>query len=170
MNSSLYKVVKELTGRQQQQQQQKVKAAASVSLELADGTIVKGQVPEDEGQAGSGEGHRGVKGRSSTKATMSLSREDHLYLQAVERGDIVTVQRMLEGKAVNVNCVDLLGRSALLIAIDNDNVEIAELLLRNDIQTGDAILHAINEDNAEIVELLLANHQKNKKNITASID
>ena len=32
---------------------------------------------------------------------------------------------------INIDCVDPLGRSALLMAIDNENLEMVELLLEN---------------------------------------
>ena len=41
--------------------------------------------------------------------------------------------RMLEDKSIviNMNCVDPLGRTAMLMAIDNENMEMLELLLEN---------------------------------------
>ena len=40
---------------------------------------------------------------------------------------------MLEstGHIINIDCVDPLGRTALLMAIDNENLEMVELLLEN---------------------------------------
>ena len=40
---------------------------------------------------------------------------------------------MLEssGNTINIDCVDPLGRTALLMAIDNENLEMVELLLEN---------------------------------------
>ena len=54
-----------------------------------------------------------------------------------------------------MNCVDPLGRTALLMAIDNENMEMLELLLENKAETKDALLHAINEEYVEAVEVLL---------------
>ena len=56
---------------------------------------------------------------------------------------------------MNVNCVDPLGRSALLMAIDNENLEMVELLLEYRVETKDALLHAISEQFVEAVEVLL---------------
>ena len=56
---------------------------------------------------------------------------------------------------INMNCVDPLGRTALLMAIDNENMEMLELLLENKAETKDALLHAINEEYVEAVEVLL---------------
>ena len=49
---------------------------------------------------------------------------------------IISCYRMLESPAANnglldINCCDPLGRSALLMAIDNENLEMVELLLDN---------------------------------------
>ena len=35
---------------------------------------------------------------------------------------------------INIDCVDPLGRSALLMAIDNENLEMVELLLENKVR------------------------------------
>ncbi len=56
---------------------------------------------------------------------------------------------------LDINCCDPLGRSALLMAIDNENLEMVELLLDNKVETKDALLHAINEEYVEAVEVLL---------------
>ena len=43
---------------------------------------------------------------------------------------------MLEssGSVINIGCVDPLGRTALLMAIDNENMEMVELLLENKVE------------------------------------
>ena len=69
---------------------------------------------------------------------------------------------------ININCVDPLGRTALLIAIENENIEMIEMLLRSSVEIGDALLHAINEENVEAVELLL-NHQVQTKGEEVSL-
>ena len=65
--------------------------------------------------------------------------------------------RMLEscGDSININCIDPLGRTALLMAIDNENLEMIELLLEFKVETKDALLHAIHEEYVEAVEVLL---------------
>lgn len=55
----------------------------------------------------------------------------------------------------NINCVDSLGRSALTLAIDGENLEMVELLMMMGVDTKDALLHAINVEFVEAVELLL---------------
>ncbi|KAJ8679347.1 hypothetical protein QAD02_015134, partial [Eretmocerus hayati] len=87
----------------------------------------------------------------------SLSLEDKKFLLAVERGDVAGVRKMLETnrEKINMNCVDPLGRSALLMAIDNENLEMVSLLIDFKVDTKDALLHAISEEFVEAVELLL---------------
>ncbi len=69
------------------------------------------------------------------------------------------LSRMLQKAAelgyININCADPLGRSALLMAIDNENLEMVELLLEYRVETRDALLHAISEEYVEAVEVLL---------------
>jgi ankyrin repeat protein len=69
---------------------------------------------------------------------------------------------------ININCVDPLGRTALQIAIENENIEMIEMLLRAHVEIGDALLHAINEENVEAVELIL-NHQVAKGEDVSSL-
>ncbi|XP_078694200.1 short transient receptor potential channel 1-like isoform X1 [Branchiostoma floridae x Branchiostoma belcheri] len=97
----------------------------------------------------------------------ALSIDERFYLAAVEKGDLVAVQRILKnkdksGQKVNIHCVDQLGRSALLIAIEHDLSDITKLLLRHDIYVGDALLFAVNEEAAWAVELLLDHRPMHK--------
>lgn len=68
------------------------------------------------------------------------------------------LQEANDTEHVNINCVDPLGRSALLMAIDNENLEMVELLINYNVDTKDALLHAISEEFVEAVEMLL-DHQ-----------
>jgi transient receptor potential cation channel subfamily C member 4 len=69
------------------------------------------------------------------------------------------IDRMLQAAQdtmmINFNCVDPLGRTALLMAIDNENLEMVELLINHRVDTKDALLHAISEEFVEAVEVLL---------------
>uniref|UniRef100_A0A669CVE2 Transient receptor potential cation channel, subfamily C, member 5a n=1 Tax=Oreochromis niloticus TaxID=8128 RepID=A0A669CVE2_ORENI len=94
------------------------------------------------------------------RAEVELSAEERAYLTAVEKGDYAGVKHALREAEVyynmDVNCLDPLGRSALLIAIENENLEIMELLLDHGIHTGDALLYAIRKEVVGAVELLLS--------------
>ncbi|XP_039279119.1 transient receptor potential-gamma protein isoform X2 [Nilaparvata lugens] len=93
-----------------------------------------------------------------------LKMDEKKFLLMVERGDVASTRRMLmkaeqEVDYINMNCVDPLGRSALLMAIDNENLEMVELLIEFRVETKDALLHAISEEFVEAVEVLLE-HEK----------
>ena len=59
------------------------------------------------------------------------------------------------GQNITILISDWLARTALLMAIDNENLEMVEVLLENKVETKDALLHAINEEFVEAVEVLL---------------
>ncbi|CAH8827860.1 unnamed protein product [Trichobilharzia szidati] len=82
---------------------------------------------------------------------------ERIFLEAAERGDKSTLIRCLSfSNSVNVNCVNILGRTAIQIAVDNENIELVELLLdQPGIEIGDAILYAIQEGVYRIVEMLI---------------
>ncbi|XP_068921386.1 short transient receptor potential channel 5 [Petaurus breviceps papuanus] len=94
------------------------------------------------------------------RAEAELSAEEKAFLTAVEKGDYASVKQVLHEAEiyynVNVNCMDPLGRSALLIAIENENLEIMELLLSHSVYVGDALLYAIRKEVVGAVELLLS--------------
>lgn len=56
---------------------------------------------------------------------------------------------------LDINCVDPLNRSALIAAIENENIELIRLLLEEGIKVKDALLHSISEEYVEAVETLL---------------
>lgn len=107
------------------------------------------------------------------------------YLLAVERGDLAGVRRMIEmapqieqqekekddsGPVFNINCTDPIGRSALLMAIDNENLDMIELLVECGVQMKDSLLHAINEEFVEAVELLLDYEEALQRNKRAALE
>ena len=63
------------------------------------------------------------------------------------------LQDSRDNGTINIDCVDPLGRTALLMAIDNENLEMIELLLEFKVETKDALLHAIHEEYVEAVEV-----------------
>lgn len=65
------------------------------------------------------------------------------------------LQRAIRKHHMDINCVDSLGRGALTIAIDAENLEMVELLVIMSVKTKDALLQAINAEFVEAVELLL---------------
>lgn len=73
----------------------------------------------------------------------------------------------------NINCVDPLNRSALIAAIENENIDLIKILLDSDIQVNDSLLHAISEEYVEGVEMLLyheeTHHEAGKPYVSFAI-
>lgn len=61
---------------------------------------------------------------------------------------------------LNINCTDSLRRSALVTAIENENMDLIKFLLESNIKVKDALLHAIKEEFVEAVEVLLEWEEK----------
>ncbi|CAL7938803.1 unnamed protein product [Xylocopa violacea] len=97
----------------------------------------------------------------------ALNIEEKKYLLAVERGDLANVKRFIQcakkggvnGKPLDINCVDSLGRGALSLSIDAENLEMVELLIVMGVETRDALLRAIDQEFVEAVELLLEHEE-----------
>lgn len=111
-------------------------------------------------------------GMGIVRKETDLNNEEKQFLLAVERGDIPTARHFLEESQIyfniNINCVDPLGRTAVLIAIENENIEMIEVLLMYNVELGDALLHAISEENVEAVEMILQHQSTNKKDLSVS--
>ncbi|KAK3572472.1 hypothetical protein QTP86_033901 [Hemibagrus guttatus] len=87
--------------------------------------------------------------------------DEKLFLLACEKGDYYMVKKLLEEKChgeLNINCVDVLGKDAVTIAIENENLDILQLLLDHGCQTTDALLVAIDSEVVGAVDILL-NHR-----------
>ncbi|XP_072307020.1 short transient receptor potential channel 1 [Eucyclogobius newberryi] len=87
--------------------------------------------------------------------------DEKLYLLACEKGDYYMVKKLLEENRhgeLNINCVDVLGRDAVTIAIENENLDILQLLLDHGCQATDALLVAIDSEVVGAVDILL-NHR-----------
>ncbi|XP_046395516.1 transient receptor potential protein-like [Ischnura elegans] len=97
---------------------------------------------------------------------MATRQREKRFLLFAERGDCATVRRLLDEAKENpemldINCVDPLNRSALIAAIENENIELIHILLDYGIKVKDALLHAIKEEYVEAVEILLEWEEKN---------
>ncbi|XP_065082412.1 transient receptor potential protein-like [Ochlerotatus camptorhynchus] len=95
-----------------------------------------------------------------------LTKTEKKFLLSAERGDCATVRRIIldnknDPDEFDINCVDPLNRSALIAAIENENIELIRLLLTEGIKVQDALLHAIKEEYVEAVETLLLWEEEN---------
>lgn len=70
------------------------------------------------------------------------------------------IEKHKDNPRFNINCRDAVGRTSLIVAIENENMELIDLLLTNNVQAGDALLHAISEEYVEAVEVLLQHEEK----------
>ncbi|XP_045478716.1 transient receptor potential protein [Harmonia axyridis] len=94
-----------------------------------------------------------------------LSEIEKTFLLHAERGDVATVRRIIEEykefkEEFDINCVDALNRSALISAIENENIDLIKVLLEKGIAVKDGLLHAIKEEYVEAVEVLLLYEEK----------
>lgn len=67
--------------------------------------------------------------------------------------------KKLDPGKFSIDCCDPLGRTALVLAIECENMELIECLLKNGALPGDALLHAISEEYVEAVERLLIHEE-----------
>ncbi|XP_028275925.1 short transient receptor potential channel 6 [Parambassis ranga] len=84
---------------------------------------------------------------------------EELFLEAAEYGNIPEVRRMLEElPELDVNCVNYMGQNALQLAVANEHLEVAKLLLKKKdlARIGDALLLAISKGYIRIVEAILS--------------
>ncbi|KAJ8929134.1 hypothetical protein NQ314_018202 [Rhamnusium bicolor] len=99
---------------------------------------------------------------SSNPLDRPLSSIEKTFLLHAERGDCATITSIIDEYRNNpnefdINCVDPLNRSALIAAIENENIELIKLLLEEKfkLRNQDGLLYAIKEEYVEAVELLL---------------
>ncbi|KAG7457147.1 hypothetical protein MATL_G00243470 [Megalops atlanticus] len=87
--------------------------------------------------------------------------DEKLFLLACEKGDRYMVSRLLEERhniGLNIDCMDVLGRSAVTLSIENENLDVLQLLLEHGCETTDALLVAIDSGVVGAVDILL-NHR-----------
>ncbi|KHJ49513.1 hypothetical protein D918_00640 [Trichuris suis] len=100
-------------------------------------------------------------GGSEIPSCDTLSKQmERTLLEAAYKGDKASVEACLQApEGVDINCTDLLGRTALEISVDNENVEIVELLLKQPgVKVCNALLYAIREGVFKMVEMILNHH------------
>ena len=84
---------------------------------------------------------------------LQLSAEERLYLHAARMGDMILLNEVTEStegiSKLNWNCVDYMGRNALHLAVDSENIDMIETLIEKVtfecIEEG--LLHAISKGN-----------------------
>ena len=94
----------------------------------------------------------GVNVSSSTKSVSPF--QTNFFL--IEK---TSVHLSSQGKSLDINCVDSLGRGALSLAIEAENLKMVELLIVMGVETKDVLLRAIDQEFVEAVELLLEHEE-----------
>ena len=81
-----------------------------------------------------------------------LSADEEAYFEAVRTGDKESVQRLLRGKRVDVNCRNANGETE----IDEEAIDIIKILLENQAEIGSTLSQAVRNNSLECVKILVA--------------
>ncbi|XP_053523248.1 short transient receptor potential channel 1 isoform X1 [Artibeus jamaicensis] len=95
---------------------------------------------------------------------------EKLFLLACDKGDYYMVKKILEESSsgdLNINCVDVLGRNAVTITIENENLDILQLLLDYGCQKlMERIQNPEYSTTMDIAPVILAAHRNNYEILT----
>ncbi|XP_053268656.1 short transient receptor potential channel 1 isoform X2 [Pleuronectes platessa] len=96
--------------------------------------------------------------------------DEKLFLLACEKGDYYMVKKLLEENRrgeLNINCVDVLGRDAVTITIENENLDILQLLLEHGCQKlMQRIQNPEYSTTMDVAPVILAAHRNNYEILT----
>uniref|UniRef100_A0A8C5AF49 Short transient receptor potential channel 1 n=1 Tax=Gadus morhua TaxID=8049 RepID=A0A8C5AF49_GADMO len=96
--------------------------------------------------------------------------DEKLFLLACEKGDFYMVKKLLGEKReeeLNLNCLDVLGRDAVTITIENENLDILQLLLEHGCQKlMQRIQNAEYSTTMDVAPVILAAHRNNYEILT----
>ena len=84
-----------------------------------------------------------------------LTEDQSGFLDAVRDGNDGEVRAYVVDKSVDVNCVNLLGETALQVAVNNDRHDIAKFLVEQGADVGSALLQAVAKESIDWVKALL---------------
>uniref|UniRef100_A0A5S6QG37 ANK_REP_REGION domain-containing protein n=1 Tax=Trichuris muris TaxID=70415 RepID=A0A5S6QG37_TRIMR len=122
--------------------------------------LIKWKIPTVGGASPGPPGRCPTGGSEIPPCGTASKQKERILLEAAYKGDKASVEACLQASdGVDVNCTDLLGRTALEISVDNENVEIVELLLKQPgVKVCNALLYAIREGVFKMVEMILNHH------------
>ncbi|XP_065266519.1 short transient receptor potential channel 1 isoform X5 [Emys orbicularis] len=96
--------------------------------------------------------------------------DEKLFLLACDKGDYYMVKKLLEQNSsgdMNINCVDVLGRNAITITIENENLDILQLLLDYGCQKlMERIQNPEYSTTMDVAPVILAAHRNNYEILT----
>uniref|UniRef100_A0A5K3ER90 Ion_trans domain-containing protein n=1 Tax=Mesocestoides corti TaxID=53468 RepID=A0A5K3ER90_MESCO len=90
-----------------------------------------------------------------------LQDKEYVFLNAAEFGEVEIVRELLNDPTLNVDCVDYMGRNAVLLAMKTENIELIDALVGklNFYAVEDALLNAISQEKIHIVKLIIDHPQ-----------
>lgn len=90
-----------------------------------------------------------------------LQDKEHVFLNAAEFGEVEIVKELLNDPTLNVDCVDYMGRNAVLLAMKTENIELIDALVGklSFYAVEDALLNAISQEKIHIVKLIIDHPQ-----------
>ncbi|VDN96971.1 unnamed protein product [Rodentolepis nana] len=90
-----------------------------------------------------------------------LQDTEYVFLNAAEFGEVEIVKELLNDPTLNVDCVDYMGRNAVLLAMKTENIELIDALVGklNFYAVEDALLNAISQEKIHIVKLIIDHPQ-----------
>lgn len=90
-----------------------------------------------------------------------LQDKEYVFLNAAEFGEVEIVKELLIDPTLNVDCVDYMGRNAVLLAMKTENIELIDALVGklNFYAVEDALLNAISQEKIHIVKLIIDHPQ-----------
>ncbi|KAL5108040.1 hypothetical protein TcWFU_007964 [Taenia crassiceps] len=90
-----------------------------------------------------------------------LQDKEYVFLNAAEFGEVEIVRELLDDPTLNVDCVDYMGRNAVLLAMKTENIELIGALVGrlSFYAVEDALLNAISQEKIHIVKLIIDHPQ-----------
>ncbi|VDM32069.1 unnamed protein product [Hydatigera taeniaeformis] len=90
-----------------------------------------------------------------------LHDKEYVFLNAAEFGEVEIVRELLDDPTLNVDCVDYMGRNAVLLAMKTENIELIGALVGrlSFYAVEDALLNAISQEKIHIVKLIIDHPQ-----------
>lgn len=96
----------------------------------------------------------------------SMSADEESLFVAVRSGNKEAVQNLLSTKRVDVNCRNANGETALQTAVEEQDLDIVQILLKNNAEIGSALFQAVRNNSLQCVRILVA-YDKSRKSFGA---
>ncbi|KAM7542454.1 hypothetical protein Aperf_G00000010997 [Anoplocephala perfoliata] len=147
---------KRLRGRQQRRKSAKITTALAPLLTEQMGLAVQmGKAKKDTVAGLKLASENGLVFKSQ------LQDKEYVFLNAAEFGEVEVVKELLNDPTLNVDCVDYMGRNAVLLAMKTENIELIDALVGrlSFYAVEDALLNAISQEKIHIVKLIIDHPQ-----------